>query len=231
MSLMNSPLFSLHPMCILEEMRLEIRHSMIGPLTLLASPSKKNSASPRATAPKTGSCRNYLFDRVITHLRDKLGKTPMFWYETDFKEIQPGCVTFAWRHGLTKTAIDAARANKAKIMLCPGEHCYLDYPMDKGDLPEVNWGMPVTSLKRVYELDPRLGQDDAFERDFLFGVTGTLWSECMPQPERVYYQAFPRAMALAEVGWTPQARRNYDQFLRRFAVGASRSTSPWLPLF
>ena len=136
----------------------------------------------------------------------------MFWYETDFKEIQPGCVTFAWRHGLNQTAIDAARANKAKIMLCPGEHCYLDYPMDKGDLPEVNWGMPVTSLKRVYELDPRWGQDDAFERDFLFGVTGTLWSECMPQPERVYYQAFPRAMALAEVGWTPQARRNYDQF-------------------
>ena len=162
--------------------------------------------------------QKYLFDRVITHLRDKLGKTPMFWYETDFKEIQPGCVTFAWRHGLTKTAIDAARANKAKIMLCPGEHCYLDYPMDKGDLPEVNWGMPVTSLKRVYELDPRWGQDDAFERDFLFGVTGTLWSECMPQPERVYYQAFPRAMALAEVGWTPQARRNYDQFLRRLQL-------------
>ena len=162
--------------------------------------------------------QKYMFDRVIAHLRDKLGKTPMFWYETDFKEIQPGCVTFACRHGLTKTAIDAARANKAKIMLCPGEHCYLDYPMDKGDLPEVNWGMPVTSLKRVYELDPRWGQDDAFERDFLFGVTGTLWSECMPQPERVYYQAFPRAMALAEVGWTPQARRNYDHFLRRLQL-------------
>ncbi len=162
--------------------------------------------------------QKYMFDRVIAHLRDKLGKTPMFWYETDFKEIQPGCVTFAWRHGLTKTAIDAARANKAKIMLCPGEHCYLDYPMDKGDLPEVNWGMPVTSLKRVYELDPRWGQDDEFERDFLFGVTGTLWSECMPQPERVYYQAFPRAMALAEVGWTPQARRNYDHFLRRLQL-------------
>lgn len=162
--------------------------------------------------------QKYLFDRVIAHLRDKLGKTPMFWYETDFKEIQPGCVTFAWRHGLTKTAIDAARANKAKIMLCPGEHCYLDYPMDKGDLPEVNWGMPVTSLKRVYELEPRWGQDEAFERDFLFGVTGTLWSECMPQPERVYYQAFPRTLALAEVAWTPQSRRNYDQFLRRLQL-------------
>lgn len=162
--------------------------------------------------------QKYMFDRVIAHLRDKLGKTPMFWYETDFKEIQPGCITFAWRNGLTKTAIDAARANKAQIMLCPGEHCYFDYPMDRGDLPEVNWGMPVTSLKRVYDLDPAWGQGDDFERNYLFGVTGTLWSECMPQPERIYYQAFPRAMALAEVGWTPQARRNYDHFLRRLQL-------------
>ena len=162
--------------------------------------------------------QKYMFDRVIAHLRDKLGKTPMFWYETDFKEIQPGCITFAWRNGLTKTAIDAARANKAKIMLCPGEHCYFDYPMDRGDLPEVNWGMPVTSLKRVHDLDPAWGQGDEFERNYLFGVTGTLWSECMPQPERIYYQAFPRAMALAEVGWTPQARRNYDHFLRRLQL-------------
>lgn len=162
--------------------------------------------------------QQYMFNRVITHLRDKLGKTPMFWYETDFKEIPSGCITFAWRHGLTKKAIDAARANHAKIMLCPGEHCYLDYPMAKGDLPEVNWGMPITSLEQVYRLDPAWGEDAAFERDFLFGVTGTLWSECMPRPERIFYQAFPRALALAEVGWTPQSRRDYTHFLRRLAL-------------
>ncbi len=86
--------------------------------------------------------QKYLFDRVIAHLRDKLGKTPMFWYETDFKEIQPGCVTFAWRNGLTAKALEAAERNNVKVMLCPGEHCYLDYPMAPGDLPEVNWGMP-----------------------------------------------------------------------------------------
>lgn len=162
--------------------------------------------------------QQYMFDRVIAHLRDKLGKTPMFWYETDFKKIQPGCITFAWRHGLTKKAIEAARANNAKIMLCPGEHCYLDYPMAKGDLPEVNWGMPTTTLQRVYQLDPAWGEDAAFERDFLFGVTGTLWSECMPRPERIFYQAFPRALALAEVGWTPQTRRDYTHFLRRLSL-------------
>lgn len=162
--------------------------------------------------------QKYMFDRVIAHLRDKLGKTPMFWYETDFKEIQPGCVVFAWRHGLTNAAIDAAIRNKAKIMLCPGEHCYLDYPMQRGDMPEVNWGMPVTTLKASYDLEPSWGRDADFEQNNLYGVAGTLWSECINTPERIYYQAYPRGLALAEAGWSLRTRRNYDDFLRRLKI-------------
>ena len=113
----------------------------------------------------------------------------MFWYETDFKKIQPGCVTFAWRAGLTKEALVAAVENNARILLCPGEHCYFDYPMAKGDMPEVNWGMPVTSLKAAYSLDPAWGMGEEFEKNNLFGVAGTLWSECINSPERIYYQA------------------------------------------
>ena len=67
--------------------------------------------------------QGYLFDRVIDLLRTQYHKTPMFWYETDFKKIQPGCVTFAWRAGLTKEALVAAVENNARILLCPGEHC------------------------------------------------------------------------------------------------------------
>ena len=70
--------------------------------------------------------QGYLFDRVIDLLRTQYHKTPMFWYETDFKKIQPGCVTFAWRAGLTKEALVAAVENNARILLCPGEHCYFD---------------------------------------------------------------------------------------------------------
>ncbi len=161
--------------------------------------------------------QEYMFNRVIDTLRTKYNKTPMFWYETDFKKIQPGCVTFAWRHGLTKRALEAAVANNAKIMLCPGEHCYLDYPMAPGDMPEVNWGMPVIPLKQTYDLDPAWGMGNDFEQNNLFGVAGTLWSECINTPERIYYQAYPRALALSEVGWTKGERRNWDDFLRRLS--------------
>ena len=36
--------------------------------------------------------QQYLFDRVINKLQS-LGKTPMYWYEQEFKTIQPGCVS------------------------------------------------------------------------------------------------------------------------------------------
>ena len=159
--------------------------------------------------------QGYLFDKVIDLLRTQYHKTPMFWYETDFKKIQPGCVTFAWRAGLTKEALVAAVENNARILLCPGEHCYFDYPMAKGDMPEVNWGMPVTSLKAAYSLDPAWGMGEEFEKNNLFGVAGTLWSECINSPERIYYQAYPRSLALAEAGWSFQKNRSWEGFLPR----------------
>ena len=165
--------------------------------------------------------QGYLFDRVIELLRDTYHKTPMFWYETDFKKIQPGCVTFAWRHGLTNKALEAAVENNARIMLCPGEHCYFDYPMANGDMPEVNWGMPTTTLKATYSLDPAWGHDKKFEQNNLFGVAGTLWSECITSPERIYYQAYPRAIALAEAGWSQQENRSWESFIKRLGALAN----------
>ena len=100
-------------------------------------------------------------------------------------------------------------------MLCPGEHCYFDYPMRSGDMPETNWGMPVTTLEATYSLDPSWGKGEDFEENNLFGVAGTLWSECINSPERIFYQAFPRALALAEAGWSPQKNRSWNGFLKR----------------
>ena len=176
---------------------------------------KRKLGIPSTDRSENWKLQGYLFDRVIELLRDTYHKTPMFWYESDFKEIQPGCVTFAWRSGQTKEALDAAVRNNARIMLCPGEHCYFDYPMAKGDMPEVNWGMPVTSLKDAYALDPAWGMGAEFEKNNLFGVAGTLWSECINTPERISYQAYPRAIALAEVGWSTANVRSWEGFVKR----------------
>ena len=87
--------------------------------------------------------------------------------------------------------------------------------MAKDDMPEVNWGMPVTSLKATYDLDPAWGMGEDFEKNNLFGVAGTLWSECINSSERIYYQAYPHSLALAEAGWSFQKNRSWEGFLTR----------------
>jgi hexosaminidase len=49
----------------------------------------------------------------------------------------------------------------------------------------------------------------------IIGVQGNVWTEFIKTPEAVEYKAFPRAIALAEVAWSQQENRNWDNFLNR----------------
>jgi hexosaminidase len=50
---------------------------------------------------------------------------------------------------------------------------------------------------------------------YLAGVEGQAWSEYYTSTEKAAYMIFPRALALAELAWTPVTLRNYDDFLNR----------------
>ena len=71
------------------------------------------------------------------------------------------------------------------------------------------------SDRRVIEAENGKRAIEEFEKNNLFGVAGTLWSECINSPERIYYQAYPRSLALAEAGWSFQKNRSWEGFLTR----------------
>ncbi len=54
-------------------------------------------------------------------------------------------------------------------------------------------------------------------RTHILGVQGNVWTEFIWTPKVVEYFAFPRAVALAEVAWSPVAGKDYDDFLARLA--------------
>ena len=56
----------------------------------------------------------------------------------------------------------------------------------------------------------------------LLGVEGPLWAETLIKLEDYEYMAFPRLIALAEVGWSPQSGRSWDAFRVRLANHAPR---------
>ena len=163
------------------------------------------------------------FDKMLSMVRQN-GKSPILWCELDriyapaneYLFPYPKDVTLVtWRNGLTPKCIELTRRHGNTLLMAPGEYTYFDYPQLKGDLPEFNnWGMPVTTLEQAYKFDPGYGLP-AKEQAHINGVMGTLWGEAMPDINRVTYMSFPRALALAEAGWTQMEHRSWDSFKKR----------------
>lgn len=163
------------------------------------------------------------FSRMLDYVRQD-GKEPILWCELDEVRMPandylfpyPKDVTLvSWRWGLTPKCMELAAKHGNPMILAPGEYAYLDYPQLKGDLPEFNnWGMPVTTLEKVYQFDPGYGKAET-ENTHIMGVMGTLWAEAMQDINRVTYMTYPRGLALAEAGWTQMEHRDWESFKAR----------------
>ena len=163
------------------------------------------------------------FGNILKIVRDN-GKKAILWCEldniwppaNDYLFPYPADVTLVtWRNALTPKCIELTRRHGHPLIMAPGEHAYLDYPQYPGDLPEFNnWGMPVTTLEQSYRLDPGYGLP-AEEQAHIQGVMATLWAEAIRDINRVTYMAFPRAMAIAEAGWSNMEQRSWESFKQR----------------
>ena len=74
--------------------------------------------------------------------------------------------------------------------------------------------MPVTTLEKCYALAPGYGLPTD-EQAHITGIMGTLWGEAIRDINRVTYMAYPRALALAEAGWTEMPQRSWESFKER----------------
>ena len=163
------------------------------------------------------------FDRILEAVRAG-GKHAILWCEldniyppaNDYLFPYPEDVTLVtWRWALTPTCLALTRQHGHPLLMAPGEYAYLDYPQWTNDFPEFNnWGMPLSTLENCYTFDPGYGRP-AEEQAHVVGVMGTLWAEAIADIHRATYMAFPRALALAEAGWTQMAQRSWESFKER----------------
>jgi hexosaminidase len=67
----------------------------------------------------------------------------------------------------------------------------------------------------VYGFEPMPAGIAANQRQHILGLQANVWTEHMRTEDRVAYMTFPRAAAVAEVGWTAPELRDWDSFVRR----------------
>jgi hexosaminidase len=136
---------------------------------------------------------------LATHLAGH-GRRVAVWDEVLEYEPPPGAVIFAWRD---ESRVVAARKAGFEVVAVPQEYAYLDWAeSDRPDEPlAINGTLP---LSRVYGYQP----------GDVYGVQGQVWTEYLPTPDLVEWRAFPRLIALAEVGWSAQ-REPFTGFRER----------------
>ena len=62
----------------------------------------------------------------------------------------------------------------------------------------------------MYDYDPNPDNSS-----LVMGTQGNLWTEFVATESHAEYMTYPRILAIAENGWTPQARKDYPDFHRR----------------
>ena len=109
-----------------------------------------------------------------------------------------------------------------QVIMTPISHCYLDYTQEE-TATAARDNVFYLPLSDAYEYDPL--PKGTRHPELMLGVQGNLWTEWVTTPERAEYMAYPRLMALAEVGWTQPEHKNYADFYRRVVKAEQRMKS------
>ena len=161
--------------------------------------------------------QSYFIRRIEKFLQTK-DRRIIGWDEILEGGLAPNATVMAWR-GVRK-GIEAARMGHDVIM-SPVGHCYFDYYQADPETQPLAIG-GYLPLSRVYEFNPIPEELSARDAKHILGAQGNVWTEYMPTPEHVEYMAYPRAIALAEVLWTPRRKQNFDEFRTRLHLHLQR---------
>ncbi len=164
--------------------------------------------------------QSWLVEELGTYVKEHYNKDLVVWDEllanwSSENTVKP--VIMAWNH-INKSA---EAANKGfKSIVVPYQYLYLDFmqvPANKTIVDEPyygGWGDGfVNSLETVYSLNPLSSLSG--REDYCLGVQGNLWAETLNDFGELQYQLLPRMLALAEIGWLENSKKNWDDFYKR----------------
>ena len=156
-------------------------------------------------------------ERIETFLNAH-GRRLVGWDEILGDGLPADATVMSW-HGVYG-ALAAARAGHDAV-LAPSPVLYFDHR--QGDLAGEPPGRGiVVTLKDVYAFDPAPGKLTEEERRHILGLQANLWTEHIRTERRLEAMTFPRAAAVAEIGWSPASAKDWPGFVGRLPAEIRR---------
>jgi len=155
--------------------------------------------------------QSYFVQRMEKYINSK-GKQIIGWDEILEGGLAPNATVMSWRGEVG--GIEAARQHHDVIMT-PYHYLYLDYTQGRHQELEPYANSAYLPLSKVYSYDPVPPMLTEDEKQYIKGVQANTWAEQIPNEAHADYMVYPRALAAAEVGWSPKGKKNYSDFLKR----------------
>ncbi|MFF5290975.1 beta-N-acetylhexosaminidase [Paractinoplanes globisporus] len=155
------------------------------------------------------------FLRRVLPMAGKYGKRAIGWHEMAVVDLPPTAIPQYWRIEPADNGVARAAAAGHQVIMSPADRSYLDMKYDKDTPLGLDWA-GVVGVERAYDWDPADRLPGVGEESLL-GVEAPLWSETLRSLADVQFMAFPRLAAIAEIGWTPRADRQWRSFRARLA--------------
>lgn len=150
------------------------------------------------------------------------GRTSVAWADRLSLGIPEGQIVHGWHAGELEEAV----AKGFRAINSQHDYTYFDYGQGPGDS---SFGGASLNTARVYALDPVRGLTPDRAR-LVLGTQAQLWTELVTD-DRVFVKTFPRILALAEVAWTPQEKRDGKDFTHRLNAFLPRLDALGIPYF
>ena len=157
----------------------------------------------------------HFVERVQTIVH-KYGKKMIGWEEITKARLAPTTLAQQWK----SDSATAALKYGSKLIMSPAKKVYVDMKYTPTTELGLTWAA-IVEVRDAYDWDPATYMSGVGERDII-GVEAPMWSETLRNITAVQYLAVPRLPAIAEVAWSPQATRRWDDFRVRIATHAPR---------
>ena len=161
--------------------------------------------------------QSYFVSRIEDFLNAN-GRTLVGWDEILQGGLPPEATVMSWRG--TAGGIRAARQGHDAIMT-PTDYLYFDYYQGPPETEPLAIGGDLP-LEKVYGYDPAPDSLSRETASHIIGTQANVWTEYMTTPQKVEYMAYPRALALAEIAWSPQRAREWAFFKARLPAHLRR---------
>jgi hexosaminidase len=145
------------------------------------------------------------------------GKKMMGWEEIAQGNVNTETIAQHWHS--SKYALMAIEKG-SRLIMSPATKAYLDMKYDTATKLGLHWAAYI-EVDSAYNWNPAT-LVNGISKENILGIEAPLWSETISTIDDIEFLTFPRLLGYAEIGWSPEANRSWDEYKVRLGKHAPR---------